>query len=326
MRDSQFIFTCHVARGGYRWAVCAPDQPLPSARPGEERFREVFRRQGEPIPVLTDGLPLQVSGRDTRLSAPLTQETGLFRTLANTRPDREGVCQFASRFGLLGIDAVPVEVPFADRPDVGTFGTGELFTGWQAEIAAMREVLELLDLTQRRDTAALATRVRWTDDGVFYQGDTKPHVISSSPTRFLAGDLIGPAVHYVHRLINDRLEQLVSPRLLVDPSTGTSDLYDVPGSQLGAVWLQVAGSVREGREFRQCRQCQTWFEVSVEAARKSRLYCSPTCRTKGHRGRQQEARRLHAAGMAVERIADALDTTTARINTWLRGHTPHARR
>ena len=163
VRDSQFIFTCHVARGGYRWAVCAPDQPLPSARPGEERFREVFRRQGEPIPVLTDGLPLQVSGRDGRLSTPLTQETGLFRTLANTRPDREGVCQFASRFGLLGIDAVPVQVPFADRPDGGTFGT----------------------------------RVRWTDDGVIYQGDTKPHVISSSPTRFLAGDLIGPAVHYV---------------------------------------------------------------------------------------------------------------------------------
>ncbi len=88
----------------------------------------------------------------------------------------------------------------------------------------------------------------------------------------------------------------------------------------------MAGSVREGREFRQCRQCRTWFEVSVEAARKSRVYCSPNCRTKGHRWRQQEARRLHAAGMAVERIAEALDTTTARINTWLRDHTPHARR
>ena len=326
MKESQFIFTWHVALGGYRWAVCAPDQPLPPARPGEARFREVFQRQGEAIPVLTDGLPLQVSGRDGRRFAPLTQETGLFRTLANTPPDREGVQQFASRFGLLGIDTVPVEVPFADRPDVVTFGSGELFTAWQAEIAATREVLELVDLTQRRDTAALATRVRWTDDGVFYQGDTGSRVISSSPTRFVAGDLVGPAAHYVYRLINDRLERLVSPRLLVNPSTGRSDLYDVPGSQLGAVWLQVAGSVREGREFRQCRQCRTWFEVSVEAARKSRVYCSPNCRTKGHRGRQQEARRLHAAGMAVECIAEALDTTTARINTWLLGHTPQARR
>lgn len=164
---------------------------------GKNASARCFGGKVSRFPCSRTVFPLQVSGRDGRLSTPLTQETGLFRTLANTRPDREGVCQFASRFGLLGIDAVPVEVPFADRPDVVTVGTGELLTLWQAEIASMREVLELLDLTQRRDTAALATRVRWTDDGVIYQGDTKPHVISSSPTRFLAGDLIGPAVHYV---------------------------------------------------------------------------------------------------------------------------------
>ena len=298
-----------------------PDQPLPAPRTGEDRFRGAFRESGQPIPVLTDDLPIQVSGLAVRRYAPLTEETGLFREFAETPANRESVQRFAARYGLLGTATVPVEVQLTQRSDVVTVGAGEPLTAWQAEIASMSLVLDLWERAARGGAEELAGRFRSGADGVFYVGEnglTAVTALSGKP----ATDVVTQAKHFVYQTINNKLDGLVAPRLLEDPATGAADIHIVPANLIGSVWLQLAHSIREDRQFKQCRFCKKWFEVSLRAARKSRVYCGPACRMKEYRARKTEAQKWHAEGLSVEAISERLATSPGTIRAWLKAPAP----
>ena len=104
--------------------------------------------------------------------------------------------------------------------------------------------------------------------------------------RFVQGDLVKPALHYVQSKINKQLQGRASPRLLWDANRERLGLYIVPNGLVGALWLQFARAVERDSQFRQCAECGIWFELAPGTARADKLYCSTPCRTKAYRKRQ----------------------------------------
>ena len=135
--------------------------------------------------------------------------------------------------------------------------------------------------------------------------------------RFVRGDLVKPALHYVQSAINKQLEGRASPSLLWDTERERLGLYIVPDGLVGALWLQFARAVERDSRFRQCAECGIWFELAPGTARADKLYCSTPCRTKAYRKRQAEAVRLHAEGRSIENIARQLESDPETVRGWI---------
>ena len=135
--------------------------------------------------------------------------------------------------------------------------------------------------------------------------------------RFVPGDLVKPALHYVQSTINEKLEGRASPRLLWDAKRERLGLYIVPDGLIGALWLQFARAVERDSQFRQCAECGIWFELAPGTARADKLYCSTPCRTKAYRKRQAEAARLHGEGRSIEDIARELESDPDTVRGWI---------
>ena len=135
--------------------------------------------------------------------------------------------------------------------------------------------------------------------------------------RFVPGDLVKPALHYVQSTINEKLEGRASPRLLWDAKRERLGLYIVPDGLIGALWLQFARAVERDSRFRQCAECGIWFELAPGTARADKLYCSTPCRTKAYRKRQAEAVRLHGEGRSFEDIAGELESDPDTVRGWI---------
>src|SRR5206468_8187324 len=109
-----------------------------------------------------------------------------------------------------------------------------------------------------------------------------------------------PALMHVQESVNGRLGAMASPGLRWDAESGRMALELVPRGLLGALWLQFALAVGGNKEFRQCGQCNTWFELSPETSRTNRLFCSGACRTRAHRLRQEQARAMRRQGKSIQ--------------------------
>lgn len=150
--------------------------------------------------------------------------------------------------------------------------------------------------------------------------------------RFRPGDLGQPALWYIQQSINEYLtgrapkretereteRVAISPHLLWNPEMTELGLYLVPRSLLGAMWLQFAQAVAGNKSYRQCEYCRKWFEVSLEASRPTRLYCSNACRFKAYRKRQEDAYRLHQGKVPLKEIATRLGTNTTTAKGWIK--------
>jgi transposase-like protein len=135
--------------------------------------------------------------------------------------------------------------------------------------------------------------------------------------RFVRGDLMKPALHYVQSTINKSLEGHASPRLLWDAKRERLGLYIVPGGLIGALWLQFARAVERDSRFRECAECGIWFELAPGTARADKLYCSTPCRTKAYRKRQAEAVLLHGEGRSINDIARELESDPDTVRGWI---------
>jgi hypothetical protein len=91
----------------------------------------------------------------------------------------------------------------------------------------------------------------------------------------------------------------------------------VPEGLVGAIWLQFARAVERDSQFRQCAECQIWFELAPGTARSDKLYCSTPCRTKAYRKRQAEAVRLRGEGRSIEDIARQLENDPDTVRSWI---------
>jgi hypothetical protein len=324
MPDIPLQFRWHVAEHGYAWldahAVDASDQ-----------MRE---------PFLTHGRPIGAGGFRSMKYHPLAAFSGLFRVFAETQPDRDGIKAFADRFGPLGPD-VATEIPlYGQRNAIGVpLGTGEPLGAWKDEILIMRFAIEIWEAARNGDVATLERVIHWQPDrsGVEIAGHPSvpggqlpeapawverttiahTHFGDSVLERFVPGDLVQPALHYLQSKINQKLEGRASPRLLWDTERERLGLYIVPTGLVGALWLQFARAVERDSRFRQCAECGIWFELARGTARSDKLYCSTPCRTKAYRKRQAEAVRLHGEGRSIDDIARQLESEPDTVRGWI---------
>ena len=210
-------------------------------------------------------------------------ENQLYRTFAETDPTRDAILSFVNRYGLLG--SRPISPRRQDEPEISKvdpFELTELF--WSRQINRMKELLILADLCNRGDEDGLSDLVRWSNkrDKVSYltprlarfeQGkdllerevviaergkvddQNKDRSGVEDFLRFTPGNPILPALTYIQREINKRIdEERIRTQLLWD-EVGRLGLRLVPETLLQALWLQFAGSISGNFAYRPCVVC-----------------------------------------------------------------------
>jgi hypothetical protein len=324
MTDLLLQFRSQVAKAGYTWVESHP----------------ILGASQQPASFLTDGRPIGTAGLHVKEYQPLAAFSGLFRVFADTEPSRDGIKAFADRFGPLG-DDLGKQIPLYDQPNAKgvPLGTGEPLGAWSDEILTMRYAIDIWEAARNGDVATLERVIHWKPDGSGVEIAGHPGVprgqLPEAPARverawiagthlgddvlgrFVPGDLVKPALHYLQSKINEKLEGRASPRLLWDANRERLGLYIMPAGLVGALWLQFARAVERDSQFRQCAECGIWFELAPGTARADKLYCSTPCRTKAYRKRQAEAARLHGEGSSLEDIARELDSDPDTVRGWI---------
>jgi hypothetical protein len=265
---------------------------------------------------------------------PLRKHRALFRTFAaiNLHFEEDGIVKFANEFGLLGrlpIGYRLVDVPWEEMEIPEGLDNWDIYILWRWAILSMRDLVQLWDLVHSEDHARLKQHIVWEGkDKVTYYNGSDPFdqviaVITSDRVRsewldyFHPGDIVTPAKFYLMNQVNLWMTGLVDPRLEWDKKANRLVTRLVPGSLLGALWLQFHQAISGQTEFRECKICKTWFEVAPKASRKSRIYCDDACRAQALRDRQKRARELHEKGMAIEEIAQEVGSEVQTVNNWI---------
>lgn len=211
---------------------------------------------------------------------PLTDHPALFLEFAETPPTREGILDFANRYGALFRfgEVELVEHGDGDEPVL----LGETLATWRAEIADMRHVWHVWSLHQARDEAGLRRLFRWWGSppgpyGVEYVVEdeaeveqpralaTLLHSATGARTplheRCRFGDVFLPALFRVRGIINAKLLEHPSMPCLVVDTKNRLNLHVRPTSLLAAMWLQFGQAVL-GKKYRRCRVCGRWEDVT----------------------------------------------------------------
>jgi hypothetical protein len=314
-------FAWHVPTGGFQWlnAEWLDADWLDADWLDAEWSVETV----PPFPAL--GRFLGAHTTSWRRYQPLTDEPALFRKFADLAPTEASILVFANRYGGLGVrklirlangypshgesfdlwqqelrafkavlrvwDALTVQA-YEDLADWMHLGTGPL------------DGLEEFDryIRCRPSTDPPEARVEMPVVRVPIVPDTEGFLrfgwstgesgqLSGDPTtRDVPTDPVGLAVAYVSELVNVRLRDHTSMRLLHrerEPGGMPLGLYVVPVNLLGAMWLQCARAIEGDGRYQRCPQCQEWFKVPPKALRENTTYCSPRCRVAAFRARRR---------------------------------------
>lgn len=191
---------------------------------------------------------------ELRQYAPLRQFPGLHRTFCATEPQPSGIDEFADQYGLLGGSVTKI-LPHGAAPYVHT--EGEFLDDWCDEIGFLRKQVNIWD-------EYLSAR----------SSDFQPRVIE---------DVAG-----VQAEVNRRLAIYGAvPRLALDASQGNIRGVIVPGSLLGAIWVDFYLAISSGKglaAYKKCESCGRFFE-KILSRRRDALYCSDACKSKAYRRR-----------------------------------------
>jgi hypothetical protein len=215
---------------------------------------------------------------------------------------------------------------------------GESLRFWQNEINEMRAMLQLWRSARgtQPDVQTLSRHIRWSSpDRAMYDSEPdidplEPFYVEPVPDRFRwrypilvsgipPGDVVTPAFQVITAFANSWLRDNASPQLRLDAEDAIPHLNIVPNSLLGALWLQLAQAVAGNKEYRDCSKCGEPFELSPDAYRTNRRFCSDKCRSKTYRDKRVEAQRLRAEGVSIAQIASQLHTEVKRIKIWIKG-------
>ena len=309
-----FDFPWQVATEGYRW-VRTKAAPPPLGNGNEGLF-------------LTSAMPLLTP----RSYSPLQEYPALFRSFIETAPTEDGILAFANQYGPLGGN-ISTRI-FLPNHHVTQ---GELLGAWQIARDALKQAVTLWDMVEAGNFEGVAQHIVWKDKRVDYHSHPGRSVNAVSPVdvptlatiasqeirpdlleRFQEGEVGQPARYYVQEVINRHLEGRISPRLLWNHERTQLGLYHVPHGLIGALWLQFAQAIAGNKKYHQCKYCGTWIEMSLEASRPTRDYCSNACRFKAYRKRQEDAYRLSQEGIPLKEIAKRLGTDTATAKGWIK--------
>ncbi len=291
-----------------------------------------------------------------RVYEPFKDEPGLFRAFASTPCDRKDILNFANQYGRLGATVErPVVITRPGEPDSSR--TGEPLHAWIHEILFMRDMVDLWIASQRRDEKALRKRLVWHKNVARYQNGSSaarlhlpppppyfspqarvytaqlddslrslkirgwvahPNRDSAEVIHSLKSEWVETALYFLAVVVNQKLSEhtIEGPRL---DFIGYEKLgwRSVPSSLIGFLWLQFAEAIAANRHFKQCVQCQRWFEVAQNLARADKLYCSQACRVRAYRARRTEAQERHLLGSTVDELAESFGSNVTTIKAWL---------
>lgn len=142
-------------------------------------------------------------------------------------------------------------------------------------------------------------------------------------SRSTASPLVSVATRVVAGTINQVLDKRVSPFLSPDIVGSRPVMRFYPNSLLAALWFQFAQAVTGNKDYRQCRDCRHWFEVSAEddARTARRLFCSSACKSRDYRRRKDRAVELRAEGLKPAAVAErlkseGLETDIETVKQW----------
>jgi hypothetical protein len=322
-RDVLSNFEWQVA--AYGWMQASPDRNVAELSPYLVEYPEVNAPEdpdydGRPIPIGLEGVELDGSPADDPFDAPQVyhpfEESGLFLKFGALETSPEAIAEFAMQYGFLGPPATkPVWTPEGIQKD------GEALQSWTTEIRDMHNLTALWWACRKGDTRAAQEYIGravelWGRDGVPSVHDI---ILRSTVRRSAHGsarDVFEAGLLGLKMALNRKLQGKVSavvPMSLDAPG----DLAFQPNGLLGALWLQFARGLAGMKQYRECATCKELFEVSPQAARTNRVFCSTACRSRAYRKRKDEARAMSARGVAVAVIAKQLESDIATVQGWI---------
>jgi hypothetical protein len=259
--------------------------------------------------------------------APMREHSGLFRTFADVPLSKDGILQFANKYGALSNLLRPWTRSRADRSEILTGGE-ERYGWWRGKIAAMKRAVMLWDLVRKGDEAGVVDfidvnkpdsglEIHWREEKLdSYEEGTPGVVIKSGQPE--PKDAVEAALLLLQRTMEEELYKGLSAKMELI-SDRRLEFRDRPSDLITAMWLQFALGVSGEREYRSCMVCKAWFELSPDIARTTRLFCSDACKSKGYRLKQDRARQLFAEKKGFSAIAKELGSNVATVKRWITG-------
>jgi len=268
---------------------------------------------------------------------PALKKPALFKTFAGTPRTPEGVLTFANQYGFLGTGQVGIKEAVGPKDNTWVVVSGETLEVWSKEIEDMSHAVNLWEAASGRDSNYLSKFIKWHGPeagwqrgGVSYLPPFRgvnmrviplasPEYASELMSLFAEGDLVLPARHALHLLVNEKIQQHGAQfRLLWDRTHGTlrETVRVMPKSLISALWIQFANAIEGDRKYRQCDECREWFELAGYRRADAR-FCSDPCRFKAYRKRQNQARSMSAQGVPVKEIAKQLGSDVKTVKGWI---------
>jgi hypothetical protein len=272
----------------------------------------------------------------------------LFLKFAEQKDTEAAIVEFANQYGVLGgvSDDLGVQVILPSRTTILGFLRGR----WIQEVWEMRRavlVWQALGYGEtpygEPDKKFLQDRVRIDRDPdgyarAYYVNEPRrpeqafptysPAELIYNPHPFFdyerrrAWNVKHPLVHAARHFLAKEISRKLDPYTLlrVEPEAKAGDLalrlVPSPKNLLGALWLGLARAVDGTRGYRRCRWCGTWFEISLEASRRSRLYCSEAHKQAAYYDRQRQALELRQGGRSLGEIARTLHVGAGSVRRW----------
>lgn len=334
MIRTDFEFFPTVSRSGYRWLQgpwhFLPDQPPATA-------------------LLTSGEDSQSSQRVPRPDLETVHRE--FSTLGE--PDRsstnfqQAILKFVEQHGFLGVDQRHRPGPGADAAEgYQIWGLeGESLEAWQAEIGAVRHVLEILDAARNGDHSTLArfleVRNRKTNkqftvrmEGWYYKSPS-PDLFPSFSGKPIHGagpldqtriavvaiGLVAQMVEYQIHAGTKGLETHLVTRPVHSspgdtPTVQARFVLNVPTLRM-MIWLAVALELLEPRDYRRCQVCHRWFTLDEDGRKAKQRFCSKPCKSRDQRERKKEVATLAGQGLGEKEIAERMEMSLKTIRNWL---------
>jgi hypothetical protein len=318
-------FNWQVPKLGFEWIHTTARPPMFSGTQQPEKSFYLVRTGG---------------GESTNPPYDPFTETGLYRNFADTPATREGILDFANRYGWLGV-GVNIDEPVPDEPNSYNLANGEPEETWYREIATMRH---LIGLWENAGGSGHHTNKSWLSEFIHWKGPDKNgedrhpfrEVVYRAPAfgfakhrplmifderrdseRFSkSGDLVLPARYALVMRVDSKVAQYrCAPRLILEDPAKPPKLRLVPENLIGALWVQFQQAITGNRRYEQCQQCNGWFEIA--AKREETKFCSNACRFRAYRERQKEARALHSRGLAPSVIAARLQCKADAVKRWI---------
>jgi hypothetical protein len=280
-----------------------------------------------------------------------------FLEFAGLRDTEEAIVEFANHYGVLGGMTDDLGEPVV-LPNETTI-LGFLRNRWIQEVWEMRRAVRVWEALGYGETPYGEPDKKFLRDRV--RIDRDPHGYPRAyyvnerrrPERafpvYRAAELIyaghpffeyerrrawnvkRPLVHAARLFLAHEINRKLDPYtfLRVEPEAKAGDLelrlVPSPKNLLGALWLGLARAVDGTRGYRRCRWCGTWFEISLEASRRSRFYCSEAHKQAAYYDRQRQARKLRQGGRSLREIARTLHVGVGSVRRWTAGVAPQQR-